>query len=935
MSSLSAVFVDYARGYEQELASLVSKIKAQPDAENSSDLVQQVESERFKFVESIDDLKKEVDNNLPLLPTSSVGFHMTDRSLVSTKALSAQKKTELVQDVARFVEGNRDAASAIIHDVNKKNDLDNPQALTAGLRQYWVKAEFMWQLTQLICPSSQQSFEAALRWAWAKGEELELEGLKQIERKSPYSSPSISGLIQRAQQEIRERLSKKEGLYKVLCREADLLASQDDITLVESHDAYVIVIGSVATIGNIKKHFPVDYIGPLGKVNQPYRPVINVRPQYLNALVEPTDEDLMVARENLGKHGPAFQSDNAPVPGILIANFFTTEDRDRAARSLLDKAKNIRIVSCPGKTKLVLDVNAHPNGSAAVKTIANLIGLESLGEKRFPKLSNDKAVPLLLRGVVATRTQAFSAEISEFVPDVTLGLRGKGEIIAIADTGLDTGEQALLHPDFQGRVRHIKSYPITDAWSGLIENIGDDCGAADKFSGHGTHVAGSALGNGERARRSSLSAVPSGTAAEAELIFQAIEQEPTWTKAGIHYCLTKRGRVPPAADLLGLPEALADLFEYAYTKGARIHSNSWGYPCLEGEEASQQDMDLDRFVWEHKDFLVIMAAGNSATHDTHHAAIAQNSIESPGTAKNCLTVGASENDRSGQFLHTYEKHGFGYEPFVSDGVVDSIDDIAAFSSRGPCSDKRLKPDVVAPGTLILSTRSSQIADNHFAEGMHLPAKQDYMFMSGTSMATPLVAGCAALVRQFFREKHEPAMPSPSAALLKATLIHSAQYINYRHAHPLSGPWADHEQGWGRICLRKVLSPQPPARVVFIDELAGLVQGKEHTYFLDIRDRNVPLRITLAYTDYPGRELINNLNLVVWSPAQDYFLGNDFSRAGKPDSSNNVEGIFVLSPEVGRWQVTVKAEVKEGPQAYALVISGGQVSLFSEEAPAGD
>ena len=84
------------------------------------------------------------------------------------------------------------------------------------------------------------------------------------------------------------------------------------------------------------------------------------------------------------------------------------------------------------------------------------------------------------------------------------------------------------------------------------------------------------------------------------------------------------------------------------------------------------------------------------------------------------------------------------------------------------------------------------------------AGQDYMFMSGTSMATPLVTGCAALVRQHVRSELQ--MNNPSAALLKGALIHSAEYLNYRFAHPSSAPWADNEQGWGLVRLRNVLAP---------------------------------------------------------------------------------------------------------------------------------
>ena len=84
----------------------------------------------------------------------------------------------------------------------------------------------------------------------------------------------------------------------------------------------------------------------------------------------------------------------------------------------------------------------------------------------------------------------------------------------------------------------------------------------------------------------------------------------------------------------------------------------------------------------------------------------------------------------------------------------------------------------------------------------------------------------------------------------------------------------------------------------------------------------PLRVTLAYTDPPGERLVNNLNLIVAAPNGKLHLGNDFKRRGRFDSTNNVEGIIVPRPAAGRWTVrVVGVEVQQGPQPYALCISG--------------
>ena len=199
------------------------------------------------------------------------------------------------------------------------------------------------------------------------------------------------------------------------------------------------------------------------------------------------------------------------------------------------------------------------------------------------------------------------------------------------------------------------------------------------------------------------------------------------------------------------------------------------------------------------------------------------------------------------------------------------------------------------------------------------------------MATPLVAGSAALVRQYLRETRD--IINPSAALVKATIIHSAQYMNYRYAHPNSAPWADNEQGWGRVNLATVLNPTSPTKVIFIDNSEGLATGDGHEYKVEITDDTVPLRATLVYTDFPGEvgsieQLVNNLNLTLYPPSDKYrryYQGNDFENTGEIDNCNNVEGCIIEPSQVltGVWTIkVVGSDVPEAPQDYALVISGG-------------
>src|SRR5690606_29893474 len=95
-------------------------------------------------------------------------------------------------------------------------------------------------------------------------------------------------------------------------------------------------------------------------------------------------------------------------------------------------------------------------------------------------------------------------------------------------------------------------------------------------------------------------------------------------------------------------------------------------------------------------------------------------ITSPGVSSKIITVGAADDRRT----------------------VDISDDVIAdFSSRGPVNN-RIKPDVVAPGVNVVSVKS----DTEYQSGQRLRAlASSYTTMSGTSVATPIVAGSAALL----------------------------------------------------------------------------------------------------------------------------------------------------------------------------------------------
>ena len=497
-----------------------------------------------------------------------------------------------------------------------------------------------------------------------------------------------------------------------------------------------------------------------------------------------------------------------------------------------------------------------------------------------PHLHNDHAAQLL--GVNSLRARAASWQLT-----------GRGQVVAVADTGLDAD-----HPDLRDRLKAVFARGRS--------------GDSSDPHGHGTHVAGSIVGTGHAS-----GGTVCGIAPEAELVFQSV--------------LDDRGQ------LGGLPIALSELFDEAYLVGARIHNNSWGSDTF--SQYTMNSLEVDQYVHSHPDFLVIVSSGNSGTAAApRHAKIGSVdwlSVCAPGTSKNAMVVGASRSDRacggiSGLTYNEVWPIEFPVPGIGAERVSGDPNALAAFSSRGPCTDRRVKPDVVAPGTDILSTRSSIGALENF---WGLDVNQYYAFMGGTSMAAPLVAGTAALVRQYYEEQRGHI---PSAALLKATLVNGTGWLTGMDARADSAEPPNMHQGFGRVSLERSLpSPGSVVQLAFVDTWTGvgassLAETGGTAQWMVYHGGGEELRLCLAYSDLPGRALQNDLNLLVQpvaadgSPLSPPILGN----AGRPfmltapDADNNVEIVRVQDAQAGWYLVHVIASnLLRGPQAFALVVLG--------------
>ena len=495
-----------------------------------------------------------------------------------------------------------------------------------------------------------------------------------------------------------------------------------------------------------------------------------------------------------------------------------------------------------------------------------------------PRLWNDVAVRTNLMGV----TNAWSL----------LGLTGAGQTIAVCDTGMDSGNTNTLHRDFTNRVTGFGwsngAYSSSYSWA--------------DYDSHGTHVAGSVLGNGTMS-----TGRYKGVAYQANLIFQGAQE-----------------------DLGGIPTDLNSLFRQAFTNGARIHSDSWGYD--DNGYYHTDSRNLDMFTWSNKTMLVLVAAGNAGTDANSDGIVDLDSIGSPATAKNCLTVGAAESDRPEFSAYTWGDSwpaDFPANPIAGDEISGAYDNtnqgVAAFSSRGPCDDGRIKPDILAPGTDIISTRSRSTTNTGWGV---VTANTNYLWMGGTSMATPLTAGAVGLTRQWVTTTG--GITNPSGQLLKALLLNGARNMSPGQygtgsTREVAAVRPSNVQGWGHIDLYNTLQPASNQFLALIDT-NSLSTGQTNVFTYAVTSGSTNKFIaTLAYADYwgtagSGKQLINDLDLTVIKPGGTTNYANGRTSV---DATNNVEMVELAADEAGTYTVKVVGRtVPSGTtQAYALVVRG--------------
>jgi subtilisin-like proprotein convertase family protein len=292
--------------------------------------------------------------------------------------------------------------------------------------------------------------------------------------------------------------------------------------------------------------------------------------------------------------------------------------------------------------------------------IAALPGVHIVEPFRRRHLANDLARPML--GVAA----------DSITPTNYMNLYGSNVLVDINDSGIDTN-----HPDFnsigEGSISRI---------FGFGTNTPDD--------GHGTHVAGIIVGNGDKSMtvtNASGSILPGGMGTNVQF----------------------RGKAPLAKAVSRFyGDDDRTLQQTAAADGALISNNSWGFDGdfdydLEAASYDAATRDSLPFVPGQQSVLYVFSAGNDGGGGI------SGTITSPGTAKDIMTVGALEE------LRFITNSVTNFDRTVSQPWLGETDDPTAVPGFSSCGNVgigiegtfgRFKPDVVAPGTFVVSCRSA-------------------------------------------------------------------------------------------------------------------------------------------------------------------------------------------------------------------------------------
>jgi uncharacterized protein (TIGR03437 family) len=599
--------------------------------------------------------------------------------------------------------------------------------------------------------------------------------------------------------------------------------------------------------------------------------------------------------------------------------------------------------------------------SKSVAALANLEGIEWIEQRRPHLPQNDNGVRVVQTGFVGADTPLYRN-----------GLTGAGQIYGTADTGLDadhsqfrldnnsasqtlsyatttaTLASGLLPFKITNQSNKVLTYylvgsssfkelkdnpnggqtldPERNSGSRYLNAVAYDDSAQNY---HGTLTTSVAVGRNYGANGSgAVPGIPTrskgdGVAPDARIVFQDVGH--------------------PSGQLPGVDSvSQALIHQQAYSSGVRVHNNSYGPapPAVYDQDAA----DVDEMMWRLRDYTIFYAAGNHSVGD----------YQVINAAKNNIVVGATDSPSDGR---------------------GSVENLGSYSNHGPTFDGRIKPDIVAPGTVIAATEDRDSAKSSSYNNSTSATAKDAAVnptdpnnegdlletaVSGTSYASAMAAGGALLVRQYFTDgfyqisgaggggaKSAGNAFTPSNALVKAIILNSGRNLTGRFTasnYPIStsGALPNNGQGWGRVALDDALYFAGDRRElrVLADIYNGatgaeanrpapnpaITTGQTHTYQITSVSNVEPLRITLAWSDPRAAvgsivALVNDLNLEVTDPEGKIYRGNvNFTNAWS-QPANGPTGLEAFDNRNPVEAVYIQNPI---PGAYTVRVIGANV-----------
>ena len=454
----------------------------------------------------------------------------------------------------------------------------------------------------------------------------------------------------------------------------------------------------------------------------------------------------------------------------------------------------------------------------------------------------------------------------------------------------------------------FSDYTITGSLNFLVKILGivssEECHDLCNLSGSNI-----AIGIWESSNNNTIDAQVDDSRSELAGRIHIVDSYTTFSEHATKVALIIGSNTDEKADLGMAPNV--ELYSYdsddIYTEiansGVDISTNSWGHgKSWLGNYTLFSSYYFDNVIRKNN-ITCFKSAGNQNNGSAY------NTITSPGTAKNIITVGATTGDL--------------------------FNDIAYFSSFGPCDDGRLKPEIVAPGYRVVLNGAGY-----------------YSSVQGTSYACPVASGSAALVLEEWKSTHPTEDMLPST--MKALLVHTANNDG-------NGP--TYRYGYGMLDTKEAVD------LVELDivETTTIVQdystfqsngSYQTTHDIGVIPDNIgELKVTIAWSDKEGSnpnenyDLYNDLDLVVSKndgTSNEYYypwildpnneedpatssISSTYDPQSHGDYLNPLEQVQIKNPVSGNYSIIIEGEIDSGPQYYSLIITTKpKVNVYSDK-----